>query len=106
MCQLVGARLTELVGPDRLESVADLGSPALRLTIGRPPGPGILLLAHLDTVWDIDSFVPAYTVTDGIARGPGVFDMKGGLVIGAAALAALREGGWTGPEVTLLCTTD
>jgi glutamate carboxypeptidase len=104
--ELVGARLHELVHPDRLELVPGLGRPALRLSLGRGGEPKVLLLAHLDTVWDVDSFDPLYTVRDGIAYGPGVFDMKGGLVVGAAALAALQEEGWTGPEVTLLCTTD
>ncbi len=106
VCELVGARLAEMVAPDRLEPMPDLASPALRMTIGQGSGPRVLLLAHLDTVWEVDTFSPPYAVRDGIACGPGVFDMKGGLVVAAAAMAALRERGWNGPEVTLLCTTD
>lgn len=62
-------------------------------------GPRLLLIGHLDTVF------PDGTVTErpfrmqaGIATGPGVTDMKGGLIAGLHALAALRElgGGWDG----------
>lgn len=106
MAELVVARSREFLRPDQLETVPDLGRPAVRVVVGKGDGQGVLLLAHLDTVWDVDAFSPLYAVEGGLARGPGVFDMKGGVVIGLAALAALREHGWSGPEVTLLLTTD
>ncbi|WP_030245346.1 M20 family metallopeptidase [Streptomyces sp. NRRL S-350] len=43
--------------------------------------PRILLLGHHDTVWPIGSLAThPWAVENGIARGPGVFDMKAGLV--------------------------
>jgi glutamate carboxypeptidase len=52
----------------------------------------ILLLGHMDTVWPLGEAKerPFQRVRDG-ATGPGVFDMKGGLVIGLYAVASLCE---------------
>jgi glutamate carboxypeptidase len=52
----------------------------------------ILLLGHMDTVWPLGETEkrPFHRVRDR-ATGPGVFDMKGGLVIGLFAVASLRE---------------
>ncbi|MFC5604760.1 M20 family metallopeptidase [Sporosarcina koreensis] len=56
----------------------------------------ILILAHFDTVWPKGTLekIP-FQMTDGIARGPGVFDMKGGLIQGLFALHALQDLGQT-----------
>ncbi|MFH0516220.1 M20 family metallopeptidase [Streptomyces sp. M41] len=52
--------------------------------------PRVLLLGHHDTVWPIGSLkAHPWSVADGIARGPGVFDMKAGLVQMFHALAGL-----------------
>lgn len=53
---------------------------------------GVLLVGHIDTVFPKDKFV-GYRSDGKIARGPGVLDMKGGLVVAAFALKALREVG-------------
>jgi glutamate carboxypeptidase len=52
----------------------------------------ILLLGHMDTVWPLGEVKerPFRRVRDR-ATGPGVFDMKGGLVIGLYALASFCE---------------
>ena len=51
-----------------------------------------LLLGHVDTVWPVGTLeeMPV-RVDDGKLRGPGTFDMKGGLVQAAFALRALAE---------------
>jgi glutamate carboxypeptidase len=52
----------------------------------------VLLLGHFDTVWDLGTLERRPFQVDprtGHATGPGVFDMKGGLVIGLFALQAL-----------------
>lgn len=50
-----------------------------------------LLLGHCDTVWPIGTLQKMpFVVEDDVARGPGVFDMKGGLVQMIFAFAALR----------------
>jgi glutamate carboxypeptidase len=58
------------------------------------PGPKILLIGHLDTVFEPSSpFQQFERVNDSTARGPGVIDMKGGDVILLYALKALKEAG-------------
>lgn len=55
------------------------------------PGPKLLLIGHLDTVFEPSSpFQHFERLNDSLARGPGVIDMKGGDVIIVAALRALR----------------
>jgi glutamate carboxypeptidase len=52
----------------------------------------ILLLGHLDTVWDLNTLAAMpIRMEAGRLYGPGVFDMKGGIAIGMYAIAALRE---------------
>jgi glutamate carboxypeptidase len=75
----------------------------------RPGSPRALLLAHVDTVWPADETARRpFRVEGGKAYGPGVFDMKGGLVQGLWALRALRETGrWpAGLELALLVNAD
>lgn len=56
------------------------------------PGPKLLLIGHLDTVFEPDHpFQKFERLDDSTARGPGVIDMKGGDVIVVYALRALRE---------------
>jgi len=57
---------------------------------GRDPKP-ILLLGHLDTVWDMGTLAKMpFRVHRGRAYGPGILDMKSGIVIGLWAVRALR----------------
>jgi glutamate carboxypeptidase len=51
----------------------------------------ILLLGHLDTVWEIGTLAQMpFRVRGGRAFGPGIFDMKSGIVIGLWAIRALQ----------------
>lgn len=56
----------------------------------RGPRP-ILLLGHLDTVWEVGTLkhMP-FRIREGRAYGPGIFDMKSGIVCGLWAVRALR----------------
>ena len=57
-------------------------------------GPKLLLIGHLDTVFEPSSpFQKFERLDDSTARGPGVIDMKGGDVIIVAALRALKQAG-------------
>jgi glutamate carboxypeptidase len=57
-------------------------------------GPRVLLIGHLDTVFERDSpFQRWERVDDRTARGPGTEDMKGGNVVIVLALEALRAAG-------------
>lgn len=55
-------------------------------------GAPVALVGHLDTVFPPGVF-EGYRVDGDLRRGPGVLDMKGGLVVVAYALRALAEGG-------------
>ncbi|HKL63655.1 MAG TPA: M20 family metallopeptidase [Woeseiaceae bacterium] len=63
---------------------------------GRPRhrrrGAGVqLLIGHYDTVWPVGTLAGRpFEVDDNVIRGPGVFDMKGGLAQIVFALTALR----------------
>jgi glutamate carboxypeptidase len=68
-----------------------LGDTVIGTFDGQPGGPRALLIGHLDTVFP-EGTVRArpLRIETGIARGPGVTDMKGGLLTGLYALLALR----------------
>ena len=53
---------------------------------------GTLLIGHIDTVFPKEKF-SSYKADGKLARGPGVLDMKGGLVVMAFALQALETQG-------------
>lgn len=70
-----------------------------------PARPRILLLGHLDTVWPIGTLARIPCAIDGDRMtGPGVFDMKAGIVQGWSALAHL--GATTDGPIGMLLTTD
>jgi glutamate carboxypeptidase len=68
----------------------------------------ILLLGHLDTVWPLGTLgrLP-FRVRKGRAYGPGVFDMKSGIVSALFAIEAIRKQNiQVGRKVALLLTAD
>lgn len=71
-------------------------------------GPHLLLIGHLDTVFEEDSpFQRWERVNDSIAAGPGSSDMKGGDVVIWSALAAMHEAGaLEGATITVVMTGD
>ena len=70
--------------------------------------PNILLIGHLDTVFELDSPFRRFEYLPGNrARGPGVTDMKGGNVVIVAAVAALAHAGALGDvNLTIVMTGD
>jgi glutamate carboxypeptidase len=72
-------------------------------------GKPILLLGHFDTVWDMGTLkTMPFKIEKGRAWGPGVYDMKVGIVMMMHAVAALREanGGDLPRPVTVWLVTD
>lgn len=71
-------------------------------------GPRLLLIGHLDTVFEPTSkFQKFERVSDSTARGPGVTDMKGGNVIIVQALKALESAGaLDGMSISVIFTGD
>ena len=72
------------------------------------PGPKLLLIGHLDTVFEPDSpFQKFERIRDTAARGPGIIDMKGGNVVMIHALKALEAAGaLKSMNVTVVMTGD
>ena len=63
-----------------------------RPAVRRRHRPTQLLLGHVDTVWPLGTLESRpWSVEDGVARGPGVFDMKAGVVQILFALRAVRD---------------
>lgn len=91
----VGAWMVErfeaLGGSVELHPSADLGNTIVARFEGREPGPGILLIGHADTVFeDGTAAARPFEIRGGRLHGPGVSDMKGGLLAGLYALEAIR----------------
>jgi glutamate carboxypeptidase len=89
-----GARLAELGARVERHPSAELGDTVVGTFEGPADGPAVLLIGHLDTVFEPGTAAARpFTIRDGRAHGPGVSDMKAGLLGGLYALAALRAFG-------------
>lgn len=86
--------------------VAEDGLLTWQSSPGEPDPTAVLVLGHLDTVWPHGTLrrLP-FEVREGRVTGPGVFDMKAGLVVAAHAMARLASEGRL-PPVRLLVTPD
>lgn len=60
---------------------------------GRPDTKRLLLIAHLDTVFEPDSPFQTFTRKGDMGEGPGAGDDKGGMVVIVAALRAMKAAG-------------
>ncbi|SCX59666.1 glutamate carboxypeptidase [Klenkia marina] len=94
------------VGARRLgcapERIVLEGRTHLRWRLGEGPTE-VLVLGHHDTVWPMGSLATHPSeVVDGVLRGPGSVDMKAGLAVAFAAVAALPDPA----GVTVLVTGD
>ena len=78
------------------------------LVVGRleGDGPALLLIGHMDTVFDPGTAAQRpYRSAGGRGHGPGVTDMKAGLLAGLHAIAALHESG-ARPWITFVANPD
>jgi len=77
-------------------------------TIAGSGGRRILLVGHTDTVFDPGTARQRpFTIDGSIATGPGVSDMKGGLLTGMFAVQALRDAGIDAfDHITYVCNPD
>lgn len=112
-------RMMALAGRDlallgaRVETIAGhLGfGDCIRARFSHPDGdaaPGILVLAHLDTVHPLGTLARLPWRREGaLCRGPGIFDMKGGTSLAVEAMRQIgRAGLATQLPVTFLLTSD
>jgi glutamate carboxypeptidase len=74
----------------RPDPAGKLGDTVVATFEGPPGGARVLLIGHLDTVFDPGTAeARPFRLEDGVAHGPGVTDMKSGLLAGLYALKAL-----------------
>jgi glutamate carboxypeptidase len=91
----------------RLERTAGEQGDLLELRMGSEGG-GVLILGHYDTVWPAGTAAsrPPELSDDGrVLRGPGVFDMRGGIAAALVGLHLLADADLAHP-VTILFTPD
>lgn len=74
---------------------------------GTGKGKRVLLIGHLDTVFEPDSPFQGWKRAGDIVEGPGVGDMKGGDVVIVSALRAMQAAGTLkGADITVVLTGD
>lgn len=80
---------------------------ALRATVGGPSNSAIMLMGHRDTVFPKgEPTRRPFKIENGKAYGPGVADMKAGLVMNAFVLAAFKKFGGAPSPLVGLFTSD
>jgi glutamate carboxypeptidase len=87
------------------QHVRDGGGGVLEARFGNPEDgrKPVLLLGHLDTVWPVGTLARMpWRMEDGWAFGPGVLDMKAGVVMALEAMRLVREVDADRPAVLLL----
>ncbi len=90
----------------RRHSDPEYGSTLVSRYAGEGPGK-VALLSHYDTVWRSGTLAERpFSVQDGIATGPGIFDMKAGVVQGLWAVRALDRLGIRRPDLVLVFNPD
>jgi glutamate carboxypeptidase len=85
------------------------GSTVVGTFEGRAGAPRVLLIGHMDTVFDPGTAAARpFRIEDGVAYGPGVTDMKSGLLAGLYAIKALvgELGGVPFERLTFIANPD
>src|SRR5690606_31651744 len=99
---------TRRLGPPARRALHEASAHGSALTVEHEgTGPPLTLLAHYDTVWSAGTLQDRPVRVEGDrVSGPGVFDMKAGLVQAVWAVRALRAAGVAHPPLRLLLTGD
>lgn len=104
----IAAKFEAIGGRPKLHQVADLGD-HLQVDFASPHGgKPVLLLGHYDTVYPLGTLAQMpCRLENGRLYGPGVYDMKSGIALMAAAIEAVKawNGGLPRP-VTVLLVSD
>ena len=104
---MVRAELEPLGFTVRWVDMAETGRVGHLIATHEGPGRNILLIGHLDTVFEADNPFQRFERTEMRATGPGVGDDKGGVVVIIAALRAMQAAGTLDDaNVTVFLTGD
>ncbi|BCL59496.1 peptidase M20 [Desulfomarina profundi] len=92
----------EVIPGEKLGNQLVFRSPATRKS-----GKQLLLVGHMDTVFPEDSSFNWYKDDGQLVKGPGVIDMKGGLVVAVSAIRALYHCGLLDTiPLAFICNSD
>ena len=104
---MVRAELEPLGFTVRWVDMAETGRAGHLIATHEGPGRNVLLIGHLDTVFEADNPFQRFERTAMRATGPGVGDDKGGVVVIIAALRAMQAAGTLkDANVTVFLTGD
>jgi len=105
--RLLEARLREVGAGVEIIPGRDGYGPHLLARAGQGDGQ-VLVVGHVDTVWPMGTLARMPFAVDGErVRGPGIYDMKGGIALMIQALAGLRElGSKPASRLAILITSD
>ena len=85
------------------------GATVIGTFTGDPGGPRVLLIGHMDTVFEPGTAAARpFRIEEGVAHGPGVTDMKSGLLAGLYAVKAIlaEVGGLPFERLTFIANPD
>ncbi len=104
---MVRAELEPLGFTVRWVDMAETGRAGHLIATHEGPGRNVLLIGHLDTVFEADNPFQRFERTGMRATGPGVGDDKGGVVVIIAALRAMQAAGTLDDaNITVFLTGD
>lgn len=104
---MVRAELEPLGFDVRWVPMAETGRAGHLIATHDGGGKNILLIGHLDTVFETDSPFQTFVRDGSRATGPGIGDDKGGIVVIVSALRAMQAAGTLeGSNVTIVLTGD
>jgi glutamate carboxypeptidase len=109
MEEFIGSRIAALgFAVERLPGRDGLGDILRCRRAGRSDGPGILMIAHADTVHPVGTLADKLPIRRQGDKcfGPAIYDMKGGTVIALAALKAVIDANRLALPVTIIINPD
>lgn len=107
----VAARIKQVLdqagGVTKIVEMAKAGNMLVgEIGAGRGTQP-VLFMGHMDTVFSTGTVAKRpFTITDGTAYGPGVLDMKGGIVAALFAMQALQAAGYDTRPLKMILAGD
>src|SRR6185312_1449226 len=107
LAEFLASRLEHYGGHAQIHSASDTGNHVQADFPGVTDTKPVLLLGHIDTVWEIGTLKQMpFRIDNGRVWGPGVLDMKAGVAIALHSMALLHEHGSPHPPIRILFVSD
>ncbi len=106
LAEVIAQEFSQRGGKPRIHRQAGAGN-HVQIDFAGASGKPLLLLGHYDTVWHLGTMgTMPFRVNGQRAFGPGIFDMKAGIVMMLYAVEALAAGGRLERPLTILLVSD